>query len=162
MENTQTTISDNAVVQDETTKNAAALNSDVLKDTCEFKQVNKDSTLLDMVKKIIPLAEKGTQLTADNENLTQLFKGIYDSCTLELLPAVEKLKDSETSTDDLKKAGDILSKIINYSDKGFQLTDLTEEDNLEKNFSEEHSLFAEILVITDTEIRIYIPTPVEE
>lgn len=156
MKNTQVTMSDNVVVQDETTKISTELNSEILNDISEFERVKEDDAPLDMVKKIVPFAEKGIQLTIDDENLTKLFKGICDSCTLELLPIVEKL------TDDLKKAGDILGKIIDYSDKGFQLTDLTEEEeNLGKDYSEEHLLFAEILMISDTEIRMHIPTPIE-
>ncbi|MBP3923961.1 hypothetical protein J6E39_01805 [bacterium] len=158
MTNKQVTNSNNGVEQNVTA--TEKLNSDVLKDTYEFNRIKEDDTPLDMVIKMIPFSERGIQLTSGDENLNQLFKQIFNSCTSELLPAVQNLTNFETLTDELKQAGDILGKIIDYIDEGFKLTDIPEEEeHLGKEFSEEHLLFAEMLEIADTEIRKYIPTP---
>lgn len=162
MENKQVTNPDNTVVQKEEvlmeTENSNVTN-----------QVNLElekETPLDLVKKIIPLAQKGLEITFQNKELNSLFLETYVLSKGQLLPIVENLTDFETMTDELKKAGDILVEIINYSDKGFQLTDVPDEQqNLsdeEKEYSDEHLLFAEILMIADTEIRMYIPTPIKK
>lgn len=163
MINSQVTNSNNGVVQEKTATAKEKLNSDVLKDTYKFNRIKEDDTPLDMVIKMIPFSERGILLTADDEKLNQLFKLIYNSCTSELVPAVQSLTNFETLTDELKKAGDILGKIINYIDEGFNLTDIPEEEeHLGKEFSEEHLLFAEMLEIAETEIRKYIPTPTKK
>ena len=78
---------------------------------------------------------------------------------------MEKITDFKTETQELIKAGDALAEIINYSSEGFELTEVPDEQqNLsdeDKEYSEEHLLFAEILMIADTEIRMHIPTPIE-
>ena len=146
MKNKQVTNSDNTVVQ----------NSD---------EKLLMETPLDLVKKIIPLAKKGHELTFKNKDLSSLFLNIIVSSQGKLLPEVEKITDFKTETRELIKAGDALAEIINYSSKGFELTDVPDEQqNLsdeEKEYSEEHLLFAEILMIADTEIRMHIPTPIE-
>lgn len=164
MKNTQVTNPDNIVVQ--------SSNEEVLMETENSKVVNQvDSEIekeppLDLVKKIIPLAQKGHEISFNNKELSLLFLEIYISAKGQLLPIVEKLSDFETLTDELKKAGDWLAKIIDYSDKGFQLTDVPEEQQAlsdeEREYSEEHLLFAEILMIADSEIRMHIPTPIEK
>lgn len=119
-------------------------------------------TPLDLVKKIIPLAKKWHELTFKNKDLSSLFSNIIVSSQGKLLPEVEKITDFKTETQELIKAGDALAEIINYSSKGFELTDLTEEEEISgQEYNEEHLIFAEILRISDTEIRIHIPTPTE-
>lgn len=113
--------------------------------------------IMDEVKRIITVSDDGSKKTVNDENLNPLFKSIYELTNSELLPAVENLTDFETLTDELKKAGDILAKIIDYADKGFRLTDASDE---QQPLSEVHLQFSEILMIADTEIRQHIPTPV--
>ena len=80
--------------------------------------------IIDEVKRIITVSDDGSKKTVNDEKLNPLFKSIYELTNSELLPAVEKLTDFETLTDELKKAGDILAKIIDYADKGFTLTNV--------------------------------------
>ena len=125
-------------------------------------ETNSESTsvrdeIIDEVKRIITVSDDGIKKTENDESLNPLFKSIYELANSELLSAVEKLTDFETLTDELKNAGDVLAKIINLSDKGFTLTDVPDD---QQPFSEVHLQFSEILMIADTEIRQYIPTPV--
>ena len=125
-------------------------------------ETNSESTsvrdeIIDEVKRIITVSDDGIKKTENDESLNPLFKSIYELANSELLSAVEKLTDFETETDELKNAGDVLAKIINLSDKGFTLTDVPDD---QQPFSEVHLQFSEILMIADTEIRQYIPTPV--
>ena len=125
----------------------------------EVIQSNEETqTPLEMTKRLVAIAERGINRSVSDEKLKVLFTWIYEASNSELLPAIEKLTDFETLTDELKKAGDILAKIINFIDLGFRLTDVPDD---KQPFSEEHILFGEILLIADTEIRQYIPTPVE-
>lgn len=140
--------------------------------TQEVNQASDEpKTPLEMVKKIVSLADKGFQLTfneEENENFNYddkkiekiniLFSDILNESSMELLPLVEKISDFEKLTDDLNQAGDILSKIINYIDEGFTLTDISDEQSPN---NELHILFAEMLLLSDTELRLYIPTPVK-
>ena len=149
MENKQVTNSDINVVQVEKEKMVMETNS-------ESTSVRDE--IINDVKRIITVSDDGIKKTENDESLNSLFKSIYELTNSKLLPIVEKLTDFETETDELKNAGAILAKIINLSDKGFTLTDDTDgtcepENNI-------HYSFSEILMISDTEIRQYIPTPV--
>lgn len=164
MENTQITNSDNTVVQNSKEEVLMETENSNVGNQVDFEI--KKETPLNLVKKIIPLAQRGYEITVNNNELYPLFLEIYVLSNRQLLPIVEKLSDFETLTDELKKAGDWLAKIINYSDKGFQLTDVPNEQQSlsdeEREYSEEHLLFAEILMIADSEIRMHIPTPIEK
>ena len=149
MENKQITNSDINVVQIEKEEMVMETNS-------ESTSVRDE--IIEEVKRIITVSEDGIKKTENDESLNPLFKSIYELANSELLPAVEKLTDFETETDELKNAGDVLAKIINLSDKGFTLTDDTNGTGEPENNI--HYSFSEILMIADTEIREYIPTPV--
>ncbi len=159
MKNTQVTNLDNIIVQK--SKEEVLMEPE----NGQAAALIESQTPLDLVKKIISLSKKGYEITFDNEKLHPLFLDICVSSQGKLLPEVEKITDFKIKTKELINAGDALAEIINYSDKGFQLTDVPEDQqNLsdeEKEYSEEHLLFAEILMIADTEIRMHIPTPIE-
>ena len=148
MENKQVTNSDINVVTVEKEEMVMETNTEI---------TSVHDEIIDEVKRIITVSDDGSKKTVNDENLNPLFKSIYELTNSELLPAVEKLTDFETITDELKNAGDILAKIINYADNGFTLTDVSDE---QQPLSEVHLQFSEILMIVDTEIRQHIPTPV--
>ena len=146
-------------------ENKQVTNSDINVGTVEKEEMvmetNSEVTsvhdeIIDEVKRIITVSDDGSKKNVNDEILNPLFKSIHELTNSELLPAVEKLTDFETLSDELKKAGDILAKIIDYADKGFTLTNVSDE---QQPLSEAHLQFSEILMIADTEIRQYIPTP---
>lgn len=160
MENTKTINCDNIVEQNS--------NEDILVEAeCgnvvnQAELVIEKETPLDLAKKILPLADKGLSTTRKDNNLFILFVNIYAFTRYKLIPEVEKINNFEIETEELKNARYALAKIIDYSDKGFDLTDLSEEEEcLGKDFSEVHRLFGQILMIADDELRGYIPTPIE-
>ena len=116
MENKQVTNSDINVVTVEKEEM-------VMEAKSEITSVHDE--IIDEVKRIITVSDDGSKKTVNDENLNPLFKSIHELTNSELLPAVENLTDFETLTDELKKAGDILAKIIDYADKGFALTDVS-------------------------------------
>lgn len=89
MENTQVTNSDNIVVQN--------ANEEVLMETENkdvVRQINfeiEKENPLDLVKKIIPLAQRGLEITYNNKELNSLFLELYVFSKGQLLPIVEKL-----------------------------------------------------------------------
>ena len=121
---------------------------------------NAEETPLEIVKKMVDLSDKGGQITGENVTLNILFKKINNHLKNELVPAIEKITDFDNLNDELKNAGDILVQIINWADAGFRLTDVPDDSN--EVFSEEHMLFSEILMLSDIELRQYIPTPISE
>lgn len=136
----------------------------------EIIQVEKaeQQPLLDIINQIISMADKGFELTfhedsrkgfnydyAQLKEISSLFSCILNSCKVELIPAITQIKDFENFNDELKKAGDILDRIINYSDLGFTQTD-NENKKCELNY-----IFGAILNLSDVELRQYIPTPTE-
>jgi len=161
MKNTQITNSDNTVVQN--SKEEVLMETEISNVVNQVDVEIEKKTPLDLVKTIISLAQKGHEITFKNKELHSLFLEIYVLSKGQLLPIVEGLNDFKTLTNELKKAGDVLKKIIEYTDKGFQLTDIPEnQESSNRKFSEEHLLFAEILMITDTEIGMHIPTPIKK
>lgn len=137
MKNTQVTNLDNIIVQK--SKEEVLMEPE----NGQAAALIESQTPLDLVKKIISLSKKGYEITFDNEKLHPLFLDICVSSQGKLLPEVEKITDFKIKTKELINAGDALAEIINYSDKGFQLTDVPEDQqNLsdeEKEYSEEHA-----------------------
>ncbi len=148
-----------------------AIDSTNVVETQEVNQTNDEpKTPLEMVQKIVSLADKGFQLTFDEEKnedfnyedkqmekINILFSDILKEGSSELLPAVKTLTDFKTLTDELKNAGNILAKIIGYIDEGFTLTDVSDE---QQPFDKLHDIFAGMLMLSDTGLRMHIPTPV--
>lgn len=143
-------------------------------DTCNELSVQsekkEDESPMGIINQIISMADKGFELVFHedtrkgfNYDYTQLkeisilFSCILNSCKAELIPAVEKIENFDDLNDELKNAGDILTRIINYSDAGFTQTDNENEDKIQ----ELHYIFGAILNLSDVELRSYIPTPVE-
>ncbi len=126
----------------------------------ETQNENEEESPIEIATRMVDLSDKGCQITSENVALNILFKNINNSVKNELVPAIEKISDFEELNDELKNAGDILIKTINWADAGFRLTDIPDDSNEE--FSEEHLLFSEILMLSDMELRQYIPTPISE
>ena len=124
--------SDKNVVQEKKEKTMEESNVQIIvkqtqaNEVTEVKKDDKD-TPTDMVKKVISFADRGCEITKEQEDVYKLFSNIQTLSKNELLPTVESITDFENANDTLDKAGDILTKIINYSDKGFLITDKDDE-----------------------------------
>lgn len=122
---------------------------------------------------IISLAEEGYERTLNEAKCKEfnydarlkesnlLFSHILYICKHELRPAIENIKDYQSLNNELKVAGDILSKVINYVDKGYRLTDENGDENTVK-IQELNCIFGMILTYANVKLRVHIPIPVED